>query len=274
MMNAKLLGLLTGAVILFSIAPANAQWNPGGTESEQALLPRFCVVKLRDDNTSAEARTFIRQFGFDNWLHLHHYCYGLNAVNRSLKAGNLRDRNAQLQLAVGEYGYVLRNARPDFWMRPQLNVELGRILARLDRKPEAMSAFQAALQANPAYLAGYLALIEHLRSSGLPQQAREAAAEGLRHLPEAQRLQALYLELGGKRPFPVPIVRTAPAPSKDASAPEVEEGLEETERPSGEVAVEVRENDRGGSTQEADSARKCRFCPPEEVERRWQESFN
>lgn len=273
-MNAKLVGLLTGALILFSIAPAHSQWNPGGTESEQALLPRFCVVKLRDDNASAEARTFIRQFGFDNWLHLHHYCYGLNAVNRSLKAGNLRDRDAQLRLAVAEYGYVLRNARPDFWMRPQLNVELGRILARLDRKPEAMSAFQTALQANPAYLAGYLALVEHLRSAGLPQQAREVAAEGLRHLPEAQRLQGLYLDLGGKKPFPEPIANTAPAASKGAPTLEEEKGRDETERSLGGVAAEGHENGQDSSAQETDSARKCRFCPPEEVERRWQESFN
>ena len=274
-MKRKLRSVVRIGVVFAFCGPVMAQWNPSGTQAEQSLLPRFCLVKLKDDNRSPEGQNYIRQFGFDNWLHMHHYCYALNFVNRSQKAANTRDRNSQLQLAVADYNYVLRGTKPDFWMRPQLYVELGRIYGRLDRQDEAMNAFRAAVQANPTYLAGYLALIDQLRKAGETPQARNVAGEGLRHLPDSERLQALYLDLGGKKPFPEPASRkpaipASPPAESSSEALQVERQQEEAATPERASAPDAASE---GAPQDAESGPSCRFCPPEEVQRRWQESF-
>jgi len=133
--------IVSGVVALFLSGFAGqvfAQLNPAGTPAEQALLPRYCQVKLKDDNTTPEAKSFVSQFGFANWLHLHHYCYALNYLNRANKAGGAKARDSLRRSAAADYRYVLGKSRPDFWMRPQLLVELGRLHIQLN---EAAATF-------------------------------------------------------------------------------------------------------------------------------------
>lgn len=272
-MKIDLVKFAVAGLVAALCSPAMAQWNPSGTQAERALLPQFCLVKLKDDNRSPEAQAFIRQFGFDNWLHMHHYCYALNFVSRAQKAGNTRDRNSQLQLAVADYNYVLRGTKPDFWMRPQLYLELGRLHVRLNRQVEATEAFKAAIHSNPSYQAAYIALIDQLRRNGDRGQAREIAELGLRHLPDAERLQSLYLELGGKRPFPEPISKTpVSAPPSEAPSERAPETIAPQERTT-ESDASSPPNADAQTESAAESGQNCRFCPPEEIQRRWQESF-
>lgn len=272
-MKIDLVKFAVAGLVAALCSPAMAQWNPSGTQAERALLPQFCLVKLKDDNRSPEAQAFIRQFGFDNWLHIHHYCYALNYVNRAQKAGNARDRNSQLQLAVSDYIYVLRGTKPDFWMRPQLHVELGRLYLRLNRQIDATEAFKAAVNSSPMYLAGYIALIDQLRRSGAVGQARDVAEQGLRHLPDAGRLQSLYLELGGKRPFPEPIPKTPALTPRSVAPPEREAAKAEFQQGVNEADSSLTPHAEPEGPSGAEDGQNCRFCPPEEVERRWKESF-
>ncbi|ATE60928.1 tetratricopeptide repeat protein [Thauera sinica] len=201
------LGLLLAA----AASAAQAQHNPAGTAAEQAALPAFCQVKLRDENRSLEAQRYIAQFGFDNWLHLHHYCYGQNFLSRAAKAADAKDRSSQRRLATKEYEYVLRGVRPDFWMRPQLYVELGRIYQQLGDAARATGLFNDAIRVSPGYQAAYLALVAQLRQSGSGREALAVATEGLRNLPDSEALKKAYKELGGTEPFPSPVAgKSAP----------------------------------------------------------------
>jgi len=267
------------ALCLSGIAgQALAQHNPGGTLAEQALLPRFCVVKLKDDNSTAEAKSFISQFGFANWLHIHHYCYALNYLSRANSVGKAKERDYLRSRAAADYRYVLSKARPDFWMRPQLLVELGRIYVQLKEPGKAIPLFNEAITANRSYLPAYVALLAQLRGTNASGAALDVATEGLRHIPDSEALRKAYLELGGKEPFPAPATASrpdSPAPSAEETRPapvQAETGshsdgvaraadgaAEEAGKPAGEETV-------------PDSG--CRFCPPDEIQERWRESFN
>ena len=243
---------------------ALAQWNPSGTPGERALISPMCQAKLKDDNRSPEATAVISQIGFDNWVPLNHYCYGQIFMVRARKAASKADRDKQLALAVPEYNYTLHGAKPDFWMRPQMLVELGRIHQQLGQSPKAVVAFQQALAANPGYLPAYLALISELRQHGSSREALELATNGLRRVPESEALQKAYLELGGKKPFPEPLV--AAQPSEPAATPNSGGSTERgggPDSPAPAAVVEGAEVDKRG----------CRFCPPEEIQRRWSEDF-
>ncbi|MFC5768224.1 tetratricopeptide repeat protein [Thauera sinica] len=236
-------------------------------------------MKLRDENRSLEAQRYIAQFGFDNWLHLHHYCYGQNFLSRAAKAADAKDRSSQRRLATKEYEYVLRGVRPDFWMRPQLYVELGRIYQQLGDAARATGLFNDAIRVSPGYQAAYLALVAQLRQSGSGREALAVATEGLRNLPDSEALKKAYKELGGTEPFPSPVAgKSAPAKEEAAAAPQepavtpqesaaaprdaaTDEGADPAPNANGETA----EGDAGG--------RKCRFCPPEDIQDRWRKSF-
>lgn len=255
-----------------------AQFNPAGTPAEQALLPRYCVVKLKDDNTTPEAKNFISQFGFANWLHLHHYCYALNYLNRVGKATKTSEKNSLRRSAASNIRYVLEKARPDFWMRPQLLVELGRLHIQVNEPEKAIPLFRDAIALNRSYLPAYVALLTQLRGTNTNSAALDVATEGLRHIPDSEALKKAYLELGGKEPFPAPATASrpeSPAPSAEEARPapaQAETGSsgdgvarapDGTAEEAGKPVAEETVPDSG-----------CRFCPPDEIQERWRESFN
>lgn len=269
-------GLLAAALMTCSMHSV-AQHNPSGTPAEQAQLPPFCVVKLKDDNRSPAAQKWIAQFGFDNWLHVHHYCYGKVFMLRASAAGAKRDQDYQRSLAIKEYSYVLNASKPDFWMRPQIHLEIGRIQQSLGQFEEAIASFGAAVRANSRYQAAYLALIAALRSKDQRADALSVAQQGLRYLPDSADLKKAYFDLGGKEPLP------GPAESADRNPPVP--GGQETQGRSTAVGADDRGEEEAsatpvqqGSSDEAEpvspsDGRSCRFCPPAEIEERWRENF-
>ena len=267
------------AMLAFCIVAtiAFAQQNPEGSPAEKALLPKFCIVRFKDDKQSAEAQAVIGQLGgWENFLSIHHYCYAQVFLNRAGKASNPRDAEYQRQLAVGEYGYILRAARPDFWMRPQMYVELGRIHIQRRQPEKALVLFHNAIAFNPAYLPAYMALISQLRQMGDRSAALEAASAGLQHLPGSVALKKNYLDLGGKEPFPEPITREAPAPRDvGAQTPSVtpkDEGESNAASVASESAAQLAP-DAQVEAADGEAERGCRFCPPEEIQQRWRDSF-
>ena len=273
--------IVSGVVALFLSGFAGqvfAQLNPAGTPAEQALLPRYCQVKLKDDNTTPEAKSFVSQFGFANWLHLHHYCYALNYLNRANKAGGAKARDSLRRSAAADYRYVLGKSRPDFWMRPQLLVELGRLHIQLNEPDKAIPLFRDAIASSRSYVPGYVALVAQLRGANSNSAALDVATEGLRHVPDSEVLRKAYLELGGKEPFPAPAAASrpeSPAPSAEEARPapaQAETGSsgdgvarapDGTAEEAGKPVAEETVPDSG-----------CRFCPPDEIQERWRESFN
>lgn len=194
--------------------------------------------------------------------HMHHYCDCLRFRDRALRAINDKDAfRHYLREAVDGCNYVLERLAPNDSLRPRLHIDKARALSLGGKKLEAESELIRALQLDPKSISAVLELA-HLRiSAGRRPDALDAVTLGLRHNPETPRLQSLYLELGGQKPFPAPIVKDAPP----TASPE----RSQTET----AGVSTREEDSTRKDVEPSVSQGCRFCPPDEIQQRWRESF-
>jgi hypothetical protein len=110
----KFSGFITILILGFFVLPLQAQQKlPYGlTDAELAVLPSYCHAKLRGD---AETKKLWNQrMGMENFVHLHHFCHGLKFMNRAKFTFDKRQRNYNLQQAIGEFGYVLKRWPTNF----------------------------------------------------------------------------------------------------------------------------------------------------------------
>lgn len=82
------------------------------TPAELQALPDYCKARLSGDKSSQQR--WVQQFGKDNFLHFHHYCVGLNYVNRVRVSFGSKHKKHYIETALGEFKYVLRNWPEDF----------------------------------------------------------------------------------------------------------------------------------------------------------------
>jgi hypothetical protein len=94
-------------------AVAHAQQFPHmPSPTEVAALPDFCQAKMGTNAAFSDA--WRQRMGPDKYVHLHHYCHGLIAMNRLVVATNKQTRRDLQQRATQEFDYVIRNWPPDF----------------------------------------------------------------------------------------------------------------------------------------------------------------
>lgn len=266
--------LLAGLLACPLLAGAAEKFAP--TAAELSMLPPFCSDRLQK-GSSGKGVASAAQLGQGNYLHIHHYCFAVNFVNRARRARAPKDRLYNLGLAKNNYAYVINAAEPRFWMRPQIYVELGKVHLQLKEVGDASRLFNDAIAFNPEYEPAYHALIDMYQESGRGKEALEVATAGLGHVPGSQSLKKEYLGLGGKEPFPEPVKKVEPPPSEASPA---EPEPQDAEKPVGTADLPTAEGapaasglaSPGGAEPIPESG--CRFCPPEEIQRKWRESFN
>jgi len=184
--------LRIASLFLFAILPVVGamaeQWR--ATEEEMRLLPPYCEAKIgADRDNMAAQKHWSDVFGAENWLHLHHYCDGLNFMNRSFKRGS--DRNARdfdLRRAVNNFDYVLTRASNDFVLLPEIMAQKARALHMLGRKAEAASLDAKVIAMQPDYIPAYIALGDFYKESGDLKKARETYEAGLIQHPGQRSL--------------------------------------------------------------------------------------
>ncbi len=218
-----------------------------------------------------------QSLGANNWLHFHHYCYAVDILRNKLgSAKTPSERKSVFNSVIQNYEYVLTHGEKTFWMRPQIHLEIGQVYERMQEKGAAMGQYIQAISFSPDFQAAYLPLIAVQRDLGDSKAALATATEGLRRFPSSKGLKKAYLSLGGKEPFPDPIVRETAAP-RDAR-PEASPVTPKDDRKSSEASVESESAAKPAPDAQAESVddeanRGCRFCPPEEIQKRWRESF-
>ena len=147
----------------------------------------------------------------DDWQHMHHFCDCIRFTNRAYAAlGNWNDMRYDLQLGIGGCDYVLSHTKPDFYMRPEVHLQKGKALQLFKQEGKAVVEFMEAIRGNPELAQAYVELADIQARSKKSGDALKTVTEGLRHAPDSKPLQRRYTELGGKLPYPAPIV-TAPA---------------------------------------------------------------
>jgi len=261
-----ILTLLIFANVVTPAVAVDTSTNPN--PAEMSRLPIYCQDKLSyfvGSKPSPEAPLWPSRIG-ENWLAFHHYCYALNFVNRYWKARTANERSYYLQAALDNFNYMVRAEKPDFSLRAELYANRGEVLRLMGKAGEAVKDYQHALSINPRLLKPYLQLADLHVANKTPARALETVTEGLRYLPDSKALQRRYLELGGKKPFPDPIVVKVAEPplQKPVEAePSPEAAIDKAATP--EISPDNVPVPTAEPKQSVGSPKNpyCRFCPPE-----------
>lgn len=239
---------LTGLAALFVVPAAQAAWGP--TAAEMAALPAYCGARF---NEGSEAfKTWRSTMGGD-FIHIHHYCAGLNFLNRSYGMSSTKARQGALGGAVREFDYVLTHASPDFHLRAEILMNRGVALSLLKKPGEAIANLNQAIEKNPELPRAWMTLADLYDAQKQRAKALETVTEGLRHNPGTRSLQRRYTELGGKPPYPEPVkpepaqAEPATEPAATAAQPVEAAPVQTTETPAPKI---------GSPTNPY-----CRFCP-------------
>ena len=169
--------------------------------AEMRQLPDYCSVKFNSKMDSPEWEMWRKQLG-SNYIDIHHFCAGLNFLNRYYVAQSKADKSGMLVAAKRNFEYMARAAHPDFPLRADIYLHRGITYKLMGRQGPAVSDFQQALSLNPKLTKAYLELISIY--AGNKKKALETTVAGLKQVPDAKSLQRRYLELGGKLPYPQP----------------------------------------------------------------------
>lgn len=254
--------LISMGVLSTPLAATDLSFQPN--EVEMLRMPAYCQVKWRSPPSSPEWKGWRDRIG-SNYLDIHHYCAGLNYVNRYWAAKNKKDRSYYLENAMNNFDYMVRAEKPDFALRSELYSSRGEVFKLQGRTGEAERDFRHAIELDPKLTRPYLQLIDLYEGRKQRKQALEVAKLGVRHNPDSKAMQRRYLELGGSQPFPEPFVPaiTAPEPTPQVSAESAQAATSETAdvepvAPATPEPAAVTPPPTGSPTNPY-----CRFCPPE-----------
>ncbi|MFN3543475.1 MAG: tetratricopeptide repeat protein [Thiobacillus sp.] len=242
----------------------------GMTEAEVRSMPPICIAKM----TGGElAKQWTGMVGPD-FVHVHHYCMGINYLSRAYGASNGRDRGFMLKNAHDNLMYMVKAASPSFAVMPDVYLNLGIVYRMRGDSAQAMTSFHKAIELNPRMARAYRELADSYMALRNRPKALEVVTDGLRHNPETRSLQRLYMELGGKLPYPEPVAKRETTPESMAL------GMRQNEAGGGEASIaptapasraDSVDAPANQSGQEAAPQPKigspsnpfCRFCPPE-----------
>jgi tetratricopeptide (TPR) repeat protein len=244
--------------MLFTIPSAVAGWAP--TPAEMAALPPYCAARF---NEGTEAFKSWRSTMGGDFIHIHHYCAGLNFLNRARGSVSSKN-NGTLGAVVREFDYVLTHASPDFYMRSEILMNRGIALSMMKRHGEAVSNLLQAIERDAKQPRAYMALADLYDKQKNRSKALETVSEGLRHNPDVRSLQRRYTELGGKPPYPAPV---EPVPAEHPAA-KPDEAVASDPTPASPAAPSAGASEPPAAVEPVAPAKigspknpYCRFCP-------------
>ena len=179
------------------------------TPAEMSALPPYCAARL-GGNTSPEFKRWHDIMG-PFFISIHHYCFALNDLNRSYSRPGERGR--WLQAAINQLDYVLKNPPMDHPLTPEIYMRRGSALKLAGRTAEAMEDYSTVIRLNPKLRRPYLELADYYVEGQQKVDALKIVSEGLTYRPDDKKLQARYIQLGGKLPYPQP--REQPTSKED-----------------------------------------------------------
>lgn len=192
--------LLVALIFTGKVFPAeNLPWTP--TDDEFKVLPNYCWVKMKTPENGPEYLTMRSQYGQD-FVHVHHYCAGMNFANRSVRLLDPKDRIYYKNKAFTNYKYMFDHADQSFNLMPDIYVSRGRLYQSDGNARLALLDYAKAVELNPKHAGAHLAIVELHKKAKRNEEALEAAIEGLKRVPNSRALQKRYYELGGKDPLP------------------------------------------------------------------------
>ena len=136
------------------------------TLAEVNRLPAYCrgtqqITRL----TGASHEAGLKLYG-EEYHHLHHYCWALNAENKALGVLDKTQRGYLLGPAISDMDYAINHCRPTFILLPEMYSGKARVLFKLGRAPEAVASLYKALQIKPDYAPAALQLSRYFERQG------------------------------------------------------------------------------------------------------------
>lgn len=217
---------------------------------EMLLLPPYCQVKFAAQTDSPEWKMWADRLA-PNFGDIHHYCVALNNVNRYWGARSALDRGYYLKVAMDNFNYMVKAAKPGFPLLAELYSNRGDVFKLQGQPGQAIEDYNHAIASNPQAARPYLQLIDLYERQKLREKSLKVATEGLRNDPDSKALQRRYLELGGKRPFPKPVSTEADATKPDS----------DTETSASKTVPPVDSPDESQPKIGSPTNPYCRFCP-------------
>jgi hypothetical protein len=193
------------AVLAFLITTnAHAQWQYD--PRSVSMLPPYCKYTqiyrgtVPGGNNPAEIQRWSTVMGSHNFIHMHHYCFGLEHTNGALYFARTKpDRDGNLVYAIREFDYVIRNVASDFAVLPEILTKKGENLIRLGEAPQGILELNRAIELKPDYWPPYAALSDHYKATGDTALARQWLEKGLSAVPATKALQRRLEELNAPK---------------------------------------------------------------------------
>lgn len=150
---------------------------------------------------------------------MHHYCWALVHLQRAKRSGVAPQLRAHMiRTAISDYYYVIKNAKPDFVLLPEIYYRAGEARVQLGEFADAVIEFEKSRAAKADYWPPYIAHAQILERLGKRREALEQIESALRLMPAEPNLNAAYVRLGGT-PQPVRPAASAAAAASIESQP-------------------------------------------------------
>lgn len=267
------------ALMVCWISSARAVDPSPPNDVELKSLPNFCALKLRGG--AAEYATGFSLLG-EQFKNSHHYCMGLNFLNRYYRAPFSQDAKSTLKFAYNEFTYMAEHLVENSSLAGEVFVYRGIANALLKNDVAATEDFAQAIARNPRLPLAYVTLADYYSDHKQKAKALDVVTQGLRNLPDNKALKRRYQELGGKLPYPEPVAAAQPAPEagESAAGPAASDAVSSTaptQDPAGEkpesaaqrsvdkAAVIATDPSQDSAADSKGTPKKpwCRFCPDE-----------
>lgn len=141
------------------------------TEDDFALYPQFCRARIAREPQSL-VDYWNSKLGPKNFLHMHHYCFGLKALNLGFaNFGNKQSRGFMANEAINNFEYVLAATEKTFYMRPDVFLNMGRGYQLKQEYDLAKNNYEAALKFNPMFVDAWVYLSDMYYQLGKKSEA-------------------------------------------------------------------------------------------------------
>jgi len=164
------------------------------SDADINLLPPYCKAKY-GKTSSADADNWKRRFGRGNWVHMHHYCSGLNKMNKAIQSFDVAERNNILESAIKSFDYVQTRWPSTFVLQPEVCLKKGEAFMKLNQVGSALGQFTQATKLNPKYTPAYAELSDYYKDQGEKEKAIQILEQGLTHKPNSKMLKRRLEEL-------------------------------------------------------------------------------
>lgn len=248
-----------------------------GTEADYQALRAWCVQRLANqDNAAWQAANNPQKY-----FHFHHYCFGMQWEGKLISAVNRKAREAAASTIINETSYVISHVPRTHFLIPEVFALRGRAYYVSRRHIEAESDLLNALHLDPRHVRAAVQLATLYRNTDRKGKAAEVVKAALAGSPGDPRLRKMGEDLGVALP-PVParpaVQAPAPpaAPADPAQTPEppVADSPPQDAVDPRSAAPATAAADEEAAAEAADGAASaCRFCPPEDIQKRWRDSF-